>query len=385
MSDEAQKKADEIDRRWGVDPEAERRIDKLMASAAGPSFKLVRADAVGERIAELETWLRAGDAALEALGVPNHGEPIAERIKVLAVKLTARDGIVTAISALGLDATEEQVDAVRAAAALHDVADPAAPISTRPGRCDGRPCVSGTRIYVAAIQSFGTVEAAHAAYPHLRREQIEAALRYELPVEEEDPAAEHSYHVENIRAAHAFFSEWAESPEYGNFPGGDPRLFLPDDPSPAERAAHRAACEAWAAGDRTEHALPTVNAEPMLVKGVTIEAGTAFCDGSPFGPGSFVRRDEEAIRLRDGCAAALGLDSEPLSDAEMAAHMGLDAKGLADDEPDPETGWTRAEMRAACSPATRDFLAAMDRLRDGGSEADGLEAFKAFLRAEHAR
>lgn len=206
-----------------------------------------------------------------------------------------------------------------------------------------------------------------------------------VPVEEEDPAAEHSYHVENIRAAHAFFSEWAESPEYGNFPGGDPRLFLPDDPSPAERAAHRAACEAWAAGDRTEHALPTVNAEPMLVKGVTIEAGTAFCDGSPFGPGSFVRRDEEAIRLRDGCAAALGLDSEPLSDAEMAAHMGLDAKGLADDEPDPETGWTRAEMRAACSPATRDFLAAMDKLRGGGSEADGLEAFKTYLRAEHAK
>lgn len=74
-----------------------------------------------------------------------------------------------------------------------------------------------------------------------------------------------------------------------------------------------------------------------------------------------------------------------LSDAEMAAHRGLDAPTRADDEPDPETGWTRAEMRAASSPATRDFLAAMDKLRDGGSEADGLEAFKAFLRAEHAK
>lgn len=74
-----------------------------------------------------------------------------------------------------------------------------------------------------------------------------------------------------------------------------------------------------------------------------------------------------------------------LSDAEMAAHMGLDAPTRADDEPDPETGWTRAEMRAASSPATRDFLAAMDKLRGGGSEADGLEAFKTFLRAEHAK
>ena len=74
-----------------------------------------------------------------------------------------------------------------------------------------------------------------------------------------------------------------------------------------------------------------------------------------------------------------------LTDAEMAAHRGLDAPTHADDEPDPETGWTRVEMRAACSPAQRDFLAAMDTLRDGGSEADGLEAFKAYLRAEHPR
>lgn len=39
---------------------------------------------------------------------------------------------------------------------------------------------------------------------------------------------------------------------YGHFPGGDPRLFSPDEESclPDELEAHRLACEAWDRGDR---------------------------------------------------------------------------------------------------------------------------------------
>lgn len=57
----------------------------------------------------------------------------------------------------------------------------------------------------------------------------------------------------------------------------------------------------------------------MTVRDRTIEAGAAFLSGSPFGPGSFVRRDEEAIRLRDGCAAALGLEQSVATEAECLA------------------------------------------------------------------
>lgn len=47
-------------------------------------------------------------------------------------------------------------------------------------------------------------------------------------------------------------TEWG----YGFFCGGDPRKFHPDEESSteAERASHKAACEAWEAGDTT--ALP---------------------------------------------------------------------------------------------------------------------------------
>lgn len=42
----------------------------------------------------------------------------------------------------------------------------------------------------------------------------------------------------------------AECPTYGAFIGGDPRDFTPDPEcsTAEERAAHKAACEAWAAG-----------------------------------------------------------------------------------------------------------------------------------------
>lgn len=47
-----------------------------------------------------------------------------------------------------------------------------------------------------------------------------------------------------------------------------------------------------------------------------------------------------------------------------------------------DAGPTREELRAMASPETRTFLAAIDRLRAGeASEAESLEAFKAYLRA----
>lgn len=46
--------------------------------------------------------------------------------------------------------------------------------------------------------------------------------------------------------------EWAKVEGYGNFQGGDPRDFVPDPDcsTAAERAAHKAACEAWERGEQ---------------------------------------------------------------------------------------------------------------------------------------
>lgn len=49
---------------------------------------------------------------------------------------------------------------------------------------------------------------------------------------------------------------------------------------------------------------------------------------------------------------------------------------------DPDTGMTRAEMRAACSPETRAFLEAMDRYKSDGDGTVAMVAFKEFLRAQ---
>lgn len=64
--------------------------------------------------------------------------------------------------------------------------DDAPPISTRAGRCGGKPCISGTRVTVEAIQSFAaygysSAEQIREQYPHLTIRQIEAALAFKPP------------------------------------------------------------------------------------------------------------------------------------------------------------------------------------------------------------
>lgn len=69
---------------------------------------------------------------------------------------------------------------------------------------------------------------------------------------------------------------------YGFFPGGDPRLFRPDEDgqTPEEAAAHKAACAAWNAGGRTSEP------DGMAIPGV------GFIDRCQFGLGSYEYHEE---------------------------------------------------------------------------------------------
>jgi hypothetical protein len=116
--------------------------------------------------------------------------------------------------------------------------------------------------------------------------------------------------------AHAFITQAAE-PEssYGHYHGGDPRMFEPseDECSAEEIAAHKAACEAWARGDRPDirracepNREPITLTDPETGEQRTVEAGTALALYVPFGIGlNTYPPDEEAVRLRDALAAAL--------------------------------------------------------------------------------
>lgn len=66
-------------------------------------------------VSRLERECRAADAALEVLGIKNDGSSIAARIERLAAKLRPRDGLANAVSMLGLNATEAQIEATIAA------------------------------------------------------------------------------------------------------------------------------------------------------------------------------------------------------------------------------------------------------------------------------
>ena len=93
----------------------------------------------------------------------------------------------------------------------------------------------------------------------------------------------------------------------------------------------------------------------------------------------------------DGCGNAPGqrhgVDCQPLSLAWLGgtreatiAKLPADIAALVRDDA-PLTPSERAELVERASPATRTFLAAVDRLRAGGSSAEGLEALQTYLRA----
>lgn len=101
-----------------------------------------------------------------------------------------------------------------------------------------------------------------------------------------------------LRAALGRCFEWfelhVEEVGYGYFPGGDPREFHPDPEcsSEAERAAHKAACEA---ADRGEPIAPLPCHNSL----------DRFSDGPPFGLGSYTMVDKQIAALRDVCVEAL--------------------------------------------------------------------------------
>ncbi len=96
----------------------------------------------------------------------------------------------------------------------------------------------------------------------------------------------------------------AANPEttYGYFPGGDPRNFHPDPEccTPVEMAAHKAACEAWDGGDRTEHE----RHHHKLIENTGGRTVIASMAGA-FGLGTYQFRDEDAEDVLDQVEAAL--------------------------------------------------------------------------------
>lgn len=125
--------------------------------------------------------------------------------------------------------------------------------------------------------------------------------------------AAETYLLEQQQASHG----------YGYFPGGDPRSFDPDPEcsTEEERAAHKAACEAWERGERPEgprHVFcsPEEAAEKLAAGGfdaATIGHEGARLQPSGFGLGTYHMHDEEADDVLAQIRAALA----QLGDAEM--------------------------------------------------------------------
>lgn len=91
---------------------------------------------------------------------------------------------------------------------------------------------------------------------------------------------------------------------YGYFHGGDPRNFFPDPEccTAEEMAKHKAACEEWERGEKTEHERHHHKAE-TLPDGREVIASYA----GAFGLGTYSIRDEEAEDVLDQVCAALAL------------------------------------------------------------------------------
>jgi hypothetical protein len=107
----------------------------------------------------------------------------------------------------------------------------------------------------------------------------------------------HEVAVKALEAARAYIEEFARPQEtYGHFPGGDydPRKFSPDEEccTPAELAAHKAACEAWERGERPQIA-PSLGEVEQLENGVVLKHECS----SPLGIGGYVYVDEELVEL----------------------------------------------------------------------------------------
>lgn len=106
------------------------------------------------------------------------------------------------------------------------------------------------------------------------------------------------YARDTLAACLRFFRERAEESSYGYFCGDDPRDFTPDAEvcCEAEIAAHRAACAAWARGERPEL--------PRRVT-ATIRGDTASLQPSGYGMGITTFVDDDMRDLAEQCEAAI--------------------------------------------------------------------------------
>lgn len=134
-------------------------------------------------------------------------------------------------------------------------------------------------------------------------------------------AAEHDEVRATLEAVRAFVPEDEEQETYGAFPGGDPREFTPDPESSTdeERAAHKAACDAWNAGDKIEirGGCGEVEVEPDTELATAVDeirGGAAVATASrghvrvqlqTFGLGTYTYRDGQVVEMRARIADAI--------------------------------------------------------------------------------
>ena len=119
------------------------------------------------------------------------------------------------------------------------------------------------------------------------------------------------------QAAYNVANEFAEQSNYGHFIGGDPRDFTPDPEcsTPEERAAHKAACEAWGRGEGED--------APTVVGAETQGGGVVVMHCRNFGLGTIVLRDP---LLKAFCHAVESAAVAGRGDADVAA---MEARALA--------------------------------------------------------
>lgn len=149
----------------------------------------------------LRSELTAVGAALVALGAGrNDGQSLADALRALgpSVLRCARCG---AFLSRGQGIVRASADEPRAALDPHQALCLACdrevgersgpPISSRPGRLGGAPCISGTRLPVASLRALWrgghTVSGILRLYPYLKREQVDAALALTLAEDDTVP------------------------------------------------------------------------------------------------------------------------------------------------------------------------------------------------------
>jgi hypothetical protein len=158
-----------------------------------------------------------------------------------------------------------------------------------------------------------------------------------------------------LRLALPIIEGFAELRGYGSFPGGDPRLFKPDETASteAERAAWRAACDAWDRGECPENegsgpGVATFSDPKTGERRTTL----GLVEAKVFGLGTITYRDEDAIRARDAIRAALG-DGKG-TPAATEANPCCSFHGHGGDLRDPCRQWATPQAVLGAPPAPPD-------------------------------